>query len=633
MNSLGLPLSFSTNREKRTVPFKENRKSQPSKPVHSHKLTEKCVSPVVSHDSTSTINGQSETSQFDFGENGSEWKCLFGERDSEGQNPRLLSVFGLEQFHKEITGVMTKCSMNLDIKPDNISSVRNTRVAVRPIILDAEIVLGNALQDISSGPHQEESHTNLVDVKSLEPSQSSGCLEHELRDECDTYEHYGDLSDWTVFWDDFYKRNYFFNFRTDESTWYPPPGMEYLAYSESGAESNEVNIDSDDKNDDLESACDGVNILDICGLRDKADFSQDVEKNDRLSCEPLQTVISEKEYHDESLQNIVNQLGSEEVWQGDPQLTFMNSKTDELDVCEPLDRSEGYISCKETEKPLNDALHQVQAANSSTYSPIEVSYEETWRSDMQTLCMSTTTDELDNHHNLVSIKKKKKLRRTLSQKKIPSSGNKGFTASIAKYWWQRYVLFSKFDDGVKMDEEGWFSVTPESIARHHASRCGNGTIVDCFTGVGGNAIQFATRSNHVIAIDIDPQKIDYAQHNATIYGVNDSIDFIKGDLFHLAPKLKGFTAFMSPPWGGPDYAKVQTYDINTMLKPRDGHFLFKTARGIASRIIMFLPRNVDFNQLAELSLSVQPPWALEVEKNFLNGKLKAITAYFTDTSV
>lgn len=68
-----------------------------------------------------------------------------------------------------------------------------------------------------------------------------------------------------------------------------------------------------------------------------------------------------------------------------------------------------------------------------------------------------------------------------------------FSADIGKYWCQRYLLFSRYDDGIKMDEEGWFSVTPESIARHHACRCGSGIILDCFTGVGGNAIQFAQR--------------------------------------------------------------------------------------------------------------------------------------------
>lgn len=42
----------------------------------------------------------------------------------------------------------------------------------------------------------------------------------------------------------------------------------------------------------------------------------------------------------------------------------------------------------------------------------------------------------------------------------------------------------------------------------------------------------------MIAIDIDPIKIEYARHNAAIYGVDDRIDFIKGDSFSLAPKLK-----------------------------------------------------------------------------------------------
>lgn len=68
-----------------------------------------------------------------------------------------------------------------------------------------------------------------------------------------------------------------------------------------------------------------------------------------------------------------------------------------------------------------------------------------------------------------------------------------YSAIIAKYWCQRYILFTRFDDGIEMDEEGWFSVTPEVIAHYQASRCAGDTIIDCFTGVGGNAIQFAQR--------------------------------------------------------------------------------------------------------------------------------------------
>lgn len=113
----------------------------------------------------------------------------------------------------------------------------------------------------------------------------------------------------------------------------------------------------------------------------------------------------------------------------------------------------------------------------------------------------------------------------------------------------------------------------------------------------------------MIAIDIDPIKIEYARHNAAIYGVDDRIDFMNGDSFSLAPKLKvriymiivqifkfvknvcinklnmdgnencnsymqADIVFMSPPWGGPAYSKVKKFDINTMLKPREGYCSF-----------------------------------------------------------
>ena len=44
-------------------------------------------------------------------------------------------------------------------------------------------------------------------------------------------------------------------------------------------------------------------------------------------------------------------------------------------------------------------------------------------------------------------------------------------AELRKYWFQRYRLFSKFDQGIWMDKEGWFSATPEKIAKHIAERC------------------------------------------------------------------------------------------------------------------------------------------------------------------
>jgi trimethylguanosine synthase len=42
----------------------------------------------------------------------------------------------------------------------------------------------------------------------------------------------------------------------------------------------------------------------------------------------------------------------------------------------------------------------------------------------------------------------------------------------------------------------------------------------------------------VIAIDIDPVKLQCARHNAKIYGVEDRIEFILGSFYDLAPFLK-----------------------------------------------------------------------------------------------
>ncbi|VDN13007.1 unnamed protein product [Dibothriocephalus latus] len=62
---------------------------------------------------------------------------------------------------------------------------------------------------------------------------------------------------------------------------------------------------------------------------------------------------------------------------------------------------------------------------------------------------------------------------------------------MTKWWKRRYDLFERFDDGIELDRESWYSVTPEAIARHQAKTCACNLIIDGFAGVGGNSIQFA----------------------------------------------------------------------------------------------------------------------------------------------
>ncbi|KJE91303.1 Tgs1 protein [Capsaspora owczarzaki ATCC 30864] len=194
----------------------------------------------------------------------------------------------------------------------------------------------------------------------------------------------------------------------------------------------------------------------------------------------------------------------------------------------------------------------------------------------------------------------------------------------SKYWFQRYRLFSKFDEGVMMDEEGWYSVTPEVIAAHIAWRCAAGVVVDAFCGVGGNTIQFALSSHFVIAIDIDPRKIECARHNARLYGVEDRIEFIVADFFAVAPRLRADVVFLSPPWGGPSYLEKEVFALEDML-PRHGAEIFRAAQSISPNIAYFVPRNTGLEQLAELA---GPEGHCELEHNYLHHKVKTITAYY-----
>ncbi|CAG4939194.1 unnamed protein product [Parnassius apollo] len=197
---------------------------------------------------------------------------------------------------------------------------------------------------------------------------------------------------------------------------------------------------------------------------------------------------------------------------------------------------------------------------------------------------------------------------------------------MLKYWKKRHSLFHRFDEGIKLDRESWFSVTPENVAWHIASKFAFDTVIDAFCGAGGNTIQFARTCKKVIAIDIDPSKIEMAKHNASVYGVEDQIEFIVGDFFELAPELTADMVFLSPPWGGPNYTENSQYDIETMLEPKPASELMKVARSITSNIALYLPRNTRSDQI--LSLAQEAGGSVEVEQSYLDKRFVAITAYF-----
>lgn len=188
----------------------------------------------------------------------------------------------------------------------------------------------------------------------------------------------------------------------------------------------------------------------------------------------------------------------------------------------------------------------------------------------------------------------------------------------------------------------------------------------------------------MIALDTSPVRLACAAHNAAIYGVADRITFILADWVtwtesYLARIEKGQVpeeeqvevVFLSPPWGGIEYQTVGDKDSRpaspppkkraridvedrggnaggaggvselpvataqggyyplAALAPLHGRDLFHLARRITSHVAYYLPRNVDLLELATL-VDPNDGERIEIEEEWMSGKLKAVTAYFGD---
>ena len=213
---------------------------------------------------------------------------------------------------------------------------------------------------------------------------------------------------------------------------------------------------------------------------------------------------------------------------------------------------------------------------------------------------------------------------------------------IKKYWAQRYRLYSRYDSGVELDRVGWFSATPEVIAKDQADalvgpwqefpqRAGAFCVVDAFAGCGGNAIQFARAMARVVAVELDPDRCGMTRKNASIYGVGQRVEVVCGDFLQLRLDSVGADAvFLSPPWGGPEYQDRDYFDPRTDLGGLDGLAMLNAARRVARRAAIFLPRNTDVELLRELVLEAGGDLVGEVTEH-PGGKdgrmVKAITAY------
>jgi trimethylguanosine synthase len=200
-----------------------------------------------------------------------------------------------------------------------------------------------------------------------------------------------------------------------------------------------------------------------------------------------------------------------------------------------------------------------------------------------------------------------------------------FGSDTQKYWDIRYDIFSRFDEGIRIDREGLYSVKPEKISNEIARFLPGSNILDAFCGIGGSAIAFAQCKSRVFAVDNNQRKLEMAKHNADLYGVFDKIQFIHADIKELLLEntLPFDSIYFDPSWGGPDYYKKELFNLD-MFDP-DGGWLIEFALNIGVPFAITVPINFNIQQLFNLGRSFFVQW------HELNGANVFATVYFNVT--
>ncbi|PSN62562.1 trimethylguanosine synthase [Corynespora cassiicola Philippines] len=211
-----------------------------------------------------------------------------------------------------------------------------------------------------------------------------------------------------------------------------------------------------------------------------------------------------------------------------------------------------------------------------------------------------------------------------------------FPDNLRKYFFQRFKIWSKYDEGVWMTDDAWFGVTPEPIANKIATHVAESApkektvIVDAFAGVGGNAIAFAMsgRWDQVFAIEKDPKTMKCAKHNAKLYGVDKKIVWCTGDCFDVISRRfskgqENVVIFASPPWGGTEYSADDVFDLSKM-EPYNFHKLYTEFSRCSKDMVLYLPRTSDLNQVARYAPEGKK---VEVAHYAMLGASKALCVY------
>ncbi|MEM2121129.1 MAG: methyltransferase domain-containing protein [Candidatus Woesearchaeota archaeon] len=199
--------------------------------------------------------------------------------------------------------------------------------------------------------------------------------------------------------------------------------------------------------------------------------------------------------------------------------------------------------------------------------------------------------------------------------------------SIAKAQIKAENLFSK---GFKMflNEEDLRFTTQEFIADYRARKIysfvGKEKIVDLCCGIGSQTISFAKYFRHVLAIDIDERKINYAFKNIQHRDLRN-VTLLRGDIFdkEIIKKVSDFkpkVIFCDPQRKEKGLREEERELIKNIIK---------NYSNITNNLVIEAPPFINIQKLKE---ELKKEFNLDFEAEFLSQdqKLKRLTLYFSE---
>ncbi|MCK6520555.1 trimethylguanosine synthase [Myxococcota bacterium] len=151
---------------------------------------------------------------------------------------------------------------------------------------------------------------------------------------------------------------------------------------------------------------------------------------------------------------------------------------------------------------------------------------------------------------------------------------------------RRRRLFSRWDDGVQVDEEGLYSATPEALA-DRLVRGLRGVVIDGTCGVGAITLALARRPEvtQIIAVDLNAGRLALARHNLGVYGLAAKVRLVCADAREVIADMPADGLVLDPPWGGPGY------DRDAVRAEALGMDLLGALRHAPEDVVLKLPRS------------------------------------------